>query len=83
MSISYVSVKEKVKYMNGIQIISQSGGDSFSPSFPLFCSLSQHCGVLDSGALFVNLNGCVWCPDSLLVIKNRCSQNNGQAESGR
>lgn len=68
MSISYGSFEEKVKYMNGIQINSLSLVVILFPLlFLFFCSLSQHCGVLDSGALFVNLNGCVRCPDSLLV----------------
>lgn len=84
LSLSYAFIKEKVKYINGIQMNSINLVVIFSPlPFLFFASLSQHCGVLDSGALFVNLNGSIWCPDSLLVIKNRCSQNNGQAESGR
>lgn len=38
----------------------QPGGDFFFPvPFLLFASLSQHCGVLDSGALFVDLDGCI------------------------
>lgn len=64
MSISYAFFKEKVKHMNESQInflkLVVILFDSFSPPFPLFCSLSQHCGVLDSGALFVNLNGFVF-----------------------
>lgn len=52
--------KEKVKYMNGIQINSINlVVIFFLLPFLFFASLSQHCGVLDSGALFVNLNGCI------------------------
>lgn len=82
MSISYAYFKEKVKYMNGIKINSLNLVVILSPPFPLFCSLSQHCGVLDSGALFVNLNGCVWCPDSLLVIRTNVHKTMDRLNQG-